>query len=51
MSDHFSDLNLIVDKVFDILTQIFNLYTTSWILSAFLMLWVVKKVAKLFQRL
>lgn len=46
-----SDINLITGTVFSILTQIFNLYTSTWILSGFLMLWLFKRVARLFDRL
>lgn len=46
-----SDLNLIVGTVFNILTQVFNLYTGQWILTGFLMLWLFKRVARLFDRL
>lgn len=45
------DLNLVVGTVFGILTQIFNLYTSTWLLTGFLMLWVFKRVARLFDRL
>lgn len=46
-----SDLNLIVGSIFNILTQIFNLYTGSWLLTGFLMLWLFRRVARLFDRL
>lgn len=45
------DLNLIVGSVFGILTQIFNLYTGSWLLTGVLMLWLFRRIARLFDRL
>ena len=45
------DLNLVVGTIFGVLTQIFNLYTGTWLLTGFLMLWLFRRVAKLFQRL
>lgn len=46
-----SDLNLIVGSIFGLLTQIFNLYTTSWLLTGFFCLWIFRRVARLFKRL
>lgn len=46
-----SDINLITGQIFGLITQIFNLYTTSWLLSGFFMLWVFRRVARLFKRL
>lgn len=46
-----ADMNLIVGEVFSILSRIFNLYITNWILTAVFALWVIKRVARLFERL
>lgn len=46
-----SDLNLIAGEVFSILTQIFNLYTGTWLLTGFFVLWVIRRVVRLFNRL
>lgn len=45
------DLNLVVGSIFGILTQIYNLYAGTWLLTGFLMLWLIRKVAKLFNKL
>lgn len=46
-----SDINLITGTIFGILSQIFNLYTGCWILTGFLMLWLFRRIARLFNRL
>lgn len=49
--DPFTQLNLMVGSIFGILTQIYNLYAGTWLLTGFLMLWLIRKVAKLFNKL
>lgn len=46
-----ADMNLIAGEILGILTNIFTLYTTNFILSAVFALWVIKRVARLFDRL
>ena len=46
-----SDLSLFADSVFNTLTQVFNLYTGSVVLSGVLALWLVRKVINLFRHL
>ena len=46
-----SDLSLFADSVFNKLTQVFNLYTGSVVLSGVLALWLVRKVVNLFRHL
>lgn len=45
------DLLLLVGSIFDIMTKVFNLYTSTFILSAVLALWVLRKVSKVFRHL
>lgn len=45
------DFNLIAGTIFSTMKQIFNLYTSCFLLTAFFALWVVKRVARLFDRL
>ena len=47
----FQDLNSLVDAVFSMLTQIFNLYTSSILLSGVLAFWLVRKAIKAFRHL
>lgn len=47
----FQDLSLMVDSIFDLLTDIFNLYTGSIVLSGVLALWLLRKVIKVFRHL
>lgn len=49
--DPFNQLNLMVGSIFGILTQIYNLYAGTWLLTGFLMLWLIRKVSKLFNKL
>ena len=51
MSEWLTNLSLIVDSVFNVLTQIFNLYTTTAVLGSVLGLWVLRRIFKLFQLL
>lgn len=46
-----SDLSLVLESVFNTLTQVFNLYTGSIVLTGVLALWLLRKVAKLFRKL
>lgn len=45
------DLLLLVGTIFDIMTDIFNLYTSTFILSGVLGLWLIRKVANVFRHL
>ena len=45
------DLQMIVGWVFSRLTEIFQLYTAGSILTGVLALWLLRKVAKLFDKL
>ena len=47
----FDDLNTLVDTIFSTLTQIFNLYTSSIVLSGVLALWLLRKAIKVFKHL
>lgn len=51
MSEFLSMLSLLGDSVFSMLTQIFNLYTTTAVLGAVLGLWVLRRIVKLFHLL
>lgn len=46
-----SDLNLVVDFVFGLMTQIFNTLTSNWLLQSVLALWLVRRVCKIFNLL
>lgn len=46
-----SDLSLMADKIFEILTAIFNLYTGSMVLTGVLALWLLRKVTNVFRHL
>lgn len=45
------DMLLLAGTVFDIMTQVFNLYTSTFVLSGVLALWVLRKVYKIFRNL
>lgn len=45
------DMLLLAGIIFDILTQIFNLYTSTFVLSGVLALWLLRKAVKLFHHL
>lgn len=47
----FSDLSLIAGTFFDTLTQVFNLYTGSAILSGVLALWLLRKVVDIYRHI
>ena len=49
MSEWLTNLSLIGDSVFNVLTQIFNLYTTPAVLGSVLGLWVLRRIFMLFQ--
>lgn len=46
-----ADLSLVLESVFNTLTQVFNLYTGSIVLTGVLALWLLRKVSKLFRKL
>lgn len=46
-----ADLSLVLESVFNTLTQVFNLYTGSIVLTGVLALWLLRKVVKLFRKL
>lgn len=46
-----SDLALMAETIFNLLSQIFNLYTGSILLMGVLALWLLRKVVKLFNLL
>ena len=46
-----ADLSLMADTVFNVMTQIFNVYTGSVVLTGVLALWLLRKVANLFRKL
>lgn len=46
-----SDLSLMADKLFSLLTSIFNLYTGSILLSGVLILWLLRRVVRFFRAL
>lgn len=45
------DINLVAGSIFGILKQIFALYTADFLLTGIFALWVVRRVARLFDRL
>lgn len=45
------DLNAIVGFLFNALTSVFNLYLAGGILSGVLIVWLFKKVSRLFDKL
>lgn len=47
----FDDLSLIAGVFFDTMTQIFDLYTGSMLLSGVLALWLLRKVVKIFRHI
>ena len=47
----FEDLTLIAGVFFDTMTQIFNLYTGSAILSGVLALWLLRKVVDIYRHI
>lgn len=46
-----SDLALMLEKVFNVMTQVFNLYTGSIVLIGVLALWLLRKIYGLFRKL
>lgn len=47
----FSDLSALASSVFQVLTDIFNLYTGSILLCGVLVLWLLRRIVKFFQYL
>lgn len=45
------DLTLVADWLFDVMTQIFNLMVSNWLLSSVLALWLIRRVCKIFNLL
>lgn len=45
------DLTLVVNSIFDLMTRIFNLYMSQWILTSVLALWLLRRVFKIFNLL
>lgn len=45
------DLSIMADGIFHLLTQVFNLYTGTFLLSGVLALWLVRRVINLFRHL
>lgn len=45
------DLSTFADAVFQMMTDVFNLYTGSILLSGVLALWLFRKVVKIFRSL
>jgi hypothetical protein len=45
------DLSLVANSIFAVLTQVFNLYTSTFLLTGVLALWLVRKVVKLFRHI
>lgn len=46
-----SNLSLMVEAVFNTLTQVFNLYTGSIVLTGVIALWLLRKVVNIFRHL
>ncbi len=46
-----SDLSLMVDVIFNMLTSVFNLYTSAMVLTGVLALWLLRLVVKVFKHL
>ncbi len=47
----FDGLSLIAGTFFQVMTQVFDLYTGSMLLSGVLALWLLRKVVKIFRRI
>lgn len=45
------NFTLLAGTIFDIMSRILNLYTTNFLLTAIFTLWVIRRVARLFDRL
>lgn len=46
-----ADLSLMLESVFNTLTQVFNLYTGSIVLTGVIALWLLRKVVNIFRHL
>nr|DAI28969.1 MAG TPA: hypothetical protein [Inoviridae sp.] len=46
-----SDLALMLESVMNTMTQVFNLYTGTIVLTGVLALWLLRKVVRLFRHL
>jgi hypothetical protein len=47
----FDGLSMIAGTFFQVMTQVFDLYTGSMLLSGVLALWLLRKVVKIFRRI
>lgn len=47
----FDDLNLIAGAFFNLASQVFNVYTTSRLLSGVLALWLLRKAVIIFRHI
>ena len=47
----FEDLSLVAGTFFQVMTQVFDLYTGSMLLSGVLALWLLRKVVKIFRQI
>ena len=46
-----SDFALMLESIMNIMTQVFNLYTSTIVLTGVLALWLLRKVVRLFRHL
>ena len=46
-----SDLALMLESVMNTMTQVFNLYTSTIVLTGVLALWLLRKLVRLFRHL
>lgn len=46
-----SDLSLLLEAIMNTLTQVFNLYTGSIVLTGVLAIWLLRKVVNIFRHL
>lgn len=46
-----SDLALMLESIMNTMTQVFNLYTSTIVLTGVLALWLLRKVVRLFRHL
>lgn len=46
-----SDLSIMLETVFNVMTKVFNLYTGCIVLTGVLALWVLRKIVGLFRKL
>lgn len=46
-----SDLSIMLESVFGVMTKVFNLYTGSIVLTGVLALWLLRKIVGIFRKL